>query len=153
MLAMTAQRYTEVLAQAVKDRRRELGYARARDLADAMGMSVQTVNLIEASRRESYSEGTLLALDRALSWDYGSARRILTTGVDPQQLDEAGPVSDTDPMVLDIPIDAVVDLTPTEIAEVKSAAVLAYLSRVRDIRASRGGGSPSGPNPHIRSIG
>lgn len=130
--------YATELASAVRDRRMALGMASPRDLAELAGLGVALVRMIEGSQRASYSEGTLLALDRALGWTLGSSARLFTTGVGPSVPDEVTGVGDDGPMILDIPTEAVADLTPAELVEVKAAATAAYLSRAREVRSARG---------------
>ena len=136
--------YATELALAVRDRRMARGMASPKDLADSSGLGVALVRMIEGSQRTSYSEGTLLALDRALGWTLGSSARLFTTGEGPSVPDDVTGVGDDGPMILDIPADAVADLTPAELVEVKAAAVAAYLSRAREVRSARG--VPRGTN-------
>lgn len=65
---------------AVKKRRLEVGLRRQRDLADKVGVDVRVINDIETGRRETYSIGTILQLERNLGWDDGSIEAIRAGG-------------------------------------------------------------------------
>lgn len=65
------------LAEAVRERRREVGIRRAKDLAVTMGVSPRLVGEIENARRTSYSNDTIRALEDALQWLAGSVASVV----------------------------------------------------------------------------
>lgn len=50
------------------------------DFANATGLSVSLIDDIENGRRERYRDSTLSAIEAALGWQPGSARRITEGG-------------------------------------------------------------------------
>jgi hypothetical protein len=79
------------LAQAVRDRREQLGLGQI-DLAHRGGPSLGTIQNIEQGARERYASRTFAQLDRALVWTPGSARALMLHGHGPQVIASASTV-------------------------------------------------------------
>ncbi|MEV5710076.1 hypothetical protein [Actinoallomurus sp. NPDC052274] len=69
---------TTRIGKLIDQRRRELGYARWRDLADAAGVSHETIRKIRRGIRDATTHGTLTEskLEDALQWARGSLQTI-----------------------------------------------------------------------------
>lgn len=141
----TTKTSPELLAEAARRRRAELRLTQ-QQVADRMGMSLAVVALIERAQRQSYNVGTLAALDGALGWESGSAEAALHSGTPPVVV--AGPTGvqrsgRVNPMLIDVPMEALGGLSVAELAEVEAAARMAALERARALRESqilKGGG-------------
>ena len=81
---MSYQENAQQFAIEVKSRRLELHIPTARALAERVGVSPRLVGDIENGRRNSYSDSTLLKLDKALLWLPGTSSATLA-GVEPPQ--------------------------------------------------------------------
>ncbi len=79
----------ERLAQAVIDRRVELGYRTREAFAEGTGLSSRLLGDLEKARRDNFDHVTLARLEQALQWKSGTARAILTAVPD---RDEADPL-------------------------------------------------------------
>ncbi|UUS30875.1 MULTISPECIES: helix-turn-helix transcriptional regulator [Streptomyces] len=66
------------LGRAIKARREQLGMTTQQALADAAGVTRQTVQALEAGRVRSRMPAAMAAIERALQWEPGEASRILT---------------------------------------------------------------------------
>lgn len=66
------------LAQAVIDRRVELGYRTRESFAEGTGLSSRLLGDLERARRDNFDHVTLARLEQALQWKAGTARAILT---------------------------------------------------------------------------
>lgn len=64
-------------------------YDTAAQLARAAGLSPRTVEDLTAGRRTRYRETTLYAVESALGWEHGAARRVVEGGKLRRQ-DDAG---------------------------------------------------------------
>jgi transcriptional regulator with XRE-family HTH domain len=70
----------EFLATAMKDRRKQIGIT-GRELADATGLGLSTIQMIEAGKyARDISTRTLHSLDIGLRWESGSAAATLDGG-------------------------------------------------------------------------
>lgn len=78
------------LAELVANRRVVVGYRTQKALADAMNVSIRTVNDLERVRRTGYNSGTLALLEQVLQWEPGSIRSILAGG-DPTPIRSPAP--------------------------------------------------------------
>ncbi len=65
------------LAQAVIDRRVELGHHSREAFAKASGISIRTLGDIESARRTSYAPETLVRVEKALQWPPGAVLAAL----------------------------------------------------------------------------
>lgn len=79
MVCMDAQDAWERLARLVRDRREREGWTQL-DVVTRGGPSLDRLQAIEASRNTRYSPRTLSKLERALGWEAGSVREVLTGG-------------------------------------------------------------------------
>src|SRR5689334_20985522 len=77
----------QALAQAVVDRRVELGYRTRDAFATATKLSPRLIADLEKARRTNYDQVTFVRLEKALQWPAGEARRILD-GAGADDLDE-----------------------------------------------------------------
>ncbi|MEU6057930.1 helix-turn-helix domain-containing protein [Streptomyces sp. NPDC047097] len=68
----------ERLGRAVKARREQLGLATQQALAEAAGVTRQSVQSLEAGKQRSRMPVTISAVEAALQWEPGEASRILT---------------------------------------------------------------------------
>ena len=137
---MVRMAHTKELAEAVRARRLEIGMATMRALAAAAGLSERVVQHVERQEKQSYRPDTLVALDRALGWALGSAERVLLSGDAPLVMERVSEERVTvDPMLIDAQGEIIEGLTAAELVEARAAATVAFLARVREIRASRGG--------------
>ncbi|KAF0647118.1 MULTISPECIES: helix-turn-helix domain-containing protein [Streptomyces] len=66
------------LGRAIKARREQLGLTTQQALADAAGVTRQTVQSLESGKPRSRMPATVAAVEKALQWDPGEASRILT---------------------------------------------------------------------------
>lgn len=88
------------LAQAVKERREELGMTQ-QDLSNRSGVSVPTIRAVERERSGELSTRVIRALETALGWQHGSIAAI-AIGEDPTLADDnvsvlrRGPVTITE---------------------------------------------------------
>lgn len=67
------------LADAVESRRGELGISQA-EVAARGPLSKDRVQALESGKERNYRRATLMALERALGWEYGSVQAVLTGG-------------------------------------------------------------------------
>ncbi len=70
------------LAQAIIDRRAELGYRKREAFAAAAELSARLLSDLEHNRRQNYDRVTLASVEKALKWEPGAIQRILQ-GADP----------------------------------------------------------------------
>jgi transcriptional regulator with XRE-family HTH domain len=68
------------LAQAVIDRRVELGYRTRESFAAETGLSSRLLGDLERAQRDNFDRVTLARLEQALQWEPGTARAFLTKG-------------------------------------------------------------------------
>lgn len=68
----------ERLGLAVKARREELGMSTQQALADAAGVTRQTIQALEAGKSRTRMPATTKDIERALQWEGGAAARILS---------------------------------------------------------------------------
>lgn len=61
-------------------RRVALGYQRRQDFAADSRISLRTLGDIETAHRDNFRPATLTALEQALRWEPGSAKRVLDGG-------------------------------------------------------------------------
>lgn len=67
------------VANAVVQRRVELGHETRKEFIEASGIGARTVGDIETARRESYDPATLARLEKALRWPAGRIQKLLAT--------------------------------------------------------------------------
>lgn len=70
------------LGLAIKARREELGLTTQQALADAAGVTRQTVQSLESGKQRTRMPATIAPIEKALGWEPGTAARILA-GDDP----------------------------------------------------------------------
>lgn len=68
------------LGRAIAAQRDHLGLARQEDLATAAGVNRQTIQSLEAGRPRTRMPASIGKVEKALSWEPGTAARILTEG-------------------------------------------------------------------------
>lgn len=68
------------LAQAIIDRRVELGFRTRESFAAETGLSSRLLGDLERAQRDNFDRVTLARLEQALQWPSGAARAILTSG-------------------------------------------------------------------------
>lgn len=68
------------LGRAIKAQRDHLGLARQDDLATAAGVTRQTIQSLEAGKPRTRMPASIAKVEKALSWELGTAARILTEG-------------------------------------------------------------------------
>lgn len=68
----------DVLGRAIKARREELGLTTQQALADAAGVTRQSVQSLESGKQRSRMPATIPAIEKSLGWEPGSAARILS---------------------------------------------------------------------------
>ena len=68
------------LAALIVRRRTELGMRTTKALADEAGLTPRALGDLENSRRDNYSAGTKLQIERALRWEAGSIDAVLSGG-------------------------------------------------------------------------
>lgn len=66
------------LGRAIKAQRDHLGLARQDDLAAAAGVNRQTIQSLEAGKARTRMPASIGKVEKALSWEPGTAARILT---------------------------------------------------------------------------
>lgn len=66
------------LGRAIAAQRDHLGLARQEDLAAAAGVNRQTVQSLEAGKPRTRMPASIAKVEKALSWEPGTAARILT---------------------------------------------------------------------------
>lgn len=64
------------VAEAVVNRRVELGMRTRKQLADASGLTVKTLGEVERAERRSYDPATLATIEQALQWPAGRIARL-----------------------------------------------------------------------------
>lgn len=67
------------LGNAIKAQREHLGMTTQQELADAAGVTRQTVQSLEAGKERTRMPATIASVEKALMWEPGTAARILTT--------------------------------------------------------------------------
>jgi hypothetical protein len=85
---MAATKDWDRLAEYVRERRVELGLTQE-DIRMEGGPSTATMRLIEGALQENYQPATLRDLEKALQWEHGSVRRILSGGEPAERPDPA----------------------------------------------------------------
>lgn len=65
------------LGRAIKAQREHLGMTTQQELADAAGVTRQTVQSLESGKQRSRMPATIAAVEKALEWEPGAASRIL----------------------------------------------------------------------------
>ncbi len=80
----------EALAQAVIDRRVELGFRTRESFAAETGLSSRLLGDLERSTRDNFDRMTISRLEHALQWPRGRAMEILRTEAD---VDDGSPFS------------------------------------------------------------
>lgn len=70
------------LAQAIVDRRVELGFRTRESFATAKGLSSRLAGDLERGARDNYDSATFARLEQALEWPAGRVRQILRDGVE-----------------------------------------------------------------------
>lgn len=68
------------LGRAIKTQRDHLGLARQDDLAAVAGVNRQTIQSLEAGKPRTRMPASIGKVEKALSWELGTAARILTEG-------------------------------------------------------------------------
>jgi len=76
-----SERAWQFLARVARERREFIGLSQE-ELADYGGPKKSTVGKIENARETSYSPRTQQQLEKALGWDRGSIRLLLTAGTE-----------------------------------------------------------------------
>lgn len=71
------------LAQAVIDRRVELGYRTRESFATETGLSSRLLGDLERGQRDNYDRVTISRLEKALQWEHGNVLAILRRGEEP----------------------------------------------------------------------
>ncbi|MBT2467780.1 helix-turn-helix domain-containing protein [Streptomyces sp. ISL-66] len=66
------------LGRAIKAQRDHLGLARQDDLAAAAGVNRQTIQSLEAGKERTRMPASISKVEKALSWEPGTAARILS---------------------------------------------------------------------------
>lgn len=66
------------LGRAIKAQREHLGMTTQQELAEAAGVTRQTVQSLEAGKQRSRMPGAIAPVEKALRWEPGTAARILT---------------------------------------------------------------------------
>lgn len=66
------------LGRAIKAQREHLGMATQQDLADRAGVTRQTIQSLEAGTERKRTPATVGKVEKALSWEPGTATRILS---------------------------------------------------------------------------
>lgn len=87
------------LAQAIIDRRAELGYRTREQMAAAAGLSSRLLGDLEKNRRQNYDRITLARVEGALDWEPGTIQRILTPHPIPKDRGLVG-ISETSSQVI-----------------------------------------------------
>jgi transcriptional regulator with XRE-family HTH domain len=77
MIEAASERW-EAVAEAIKDRRDELGMTQAEGVIRAGGhVGSSTWSLLERGQKTSYERGKLRAVSRALGWSFDSIERMI----------------------------------------------------------------------------
>ena len=66
------------LGSAIKTRREELGMATQKELADAAGVTRQTVQSLEAGKDRTRMPSSIVDIEKTLQWEPGTAARMLS---------------------------------------------------------------------------
>ncbi len=77
------------VANAVIQRRVELGYETRKEFIEGSGIGARTIGDIETARRESYDPATLARLEKALRWPAGKIQKVLNTPLPTEPADVA----------------------------------------------------------------
>lgn len=79
------------VADAVVNRRVELGWRTRREFAEVTGLSVKTLGEIERHERTSYDKSTLAIVEQTLKWSPGTIQSIAANGIAVATPDPAPP--------------------------------------------------------------
>jgi DNA-binding CsgD family transcriptional regulator len=141
----------DAVREAVRARMRARGVSTL-ELAEIAGVSYNTINMFLTGIRGWPRARSRAKIEIALGWQPGEMEKIarnVSNGAQidyrRQQVDTESVVSvhrDTNPhVVLDFPPGALDGLSAAEVREVRAAAELAALQRMREILAARSGGT------------
>jgi DNA-binding XRE family transcriptional regulator len=79
------------LGHAIKARREELGIGTQQSLADAAGVTRQSVQSLEAGKARTRMPSTIRHIEKALQWEHGTAARVLAGDTPPASKRDSAP--------------------------------------------------------------
>lgn len=145
----------EDVAQAVINRRVELGMRTRQRLADETDLSVKTLGELERAERKSYDPATLAVVEQALKWPSGRIKAIADHGIDAvthapdgsvtvmQGKDHSGEAPQRIPARLPAPVVDLIHLLETLDGPTHERLLDAVASLVALTREARSGRTPS----------